>query len=112
MIVAYQNQIVMAETLTQALVEIFGRSVASALAPDRLESSATSVVQTAPIVPDLLPAPGAEAPTDSATVTLAEQARQHYERMTKAQRDGDWALYGEELKKLGDVLNQLDTRRK
>ena len=31
-IVAYQSQIVMAETLNQALMQIFGRSIASALA--------------------------------------------------------------------------------
>jgi hypothetical protein len=35
---------------------------------------------------------------------LLEQARVHYERAMQAQRDGNWALYGEEIKRLGDIL--------
>ncbi len=50
-IVAYQNRIVMADTLTQALIQIFGREVQSALAPDQLQSSATSVIETVPAAP-------------------------------------------------------------
>jgi hypothetical protein len=38
---------------------------------------------------------------------LAAQARAHYERALQAQRDGDWALYGEEIRKLGDVLERM-----
>jgi uncharacterized membrane protein (UPF0182 family) len=95
----------MAETLNQALGDIFGRGLVSALAPDRLDSSATSVVQTAPV-----PEPGAKPELDLKDPTLAElaaEASAHYDRMAKAQRDGDWALYGEELKKLGDVLAKM-----
>jgi hypothetical protein len=29
----------------------------------------------------------------------------------RAQRDGNWALYGEEIEKLGKVLEQLEKRR-
>src|SRR5678815_8901 len=47
-VVAYKNRIEMAETLTRALGRIFGSSVTAALAPDRLSSSATSVVMTTP----------------------------------------------------------------
>ena len=35
----------------------------------------------------------------------------HYARALQAQRDGNWALYGEEIKKLGDVLEKMKTRR-
>jgi hypothetical protein len=38
---------------------------------------------------------------------LAAQARQHYDRAIEAQRAGDWARYGEELKQLGAVLERL-----
>jgi len=38
---------------------------------------------------------------------LAEQARNHYTRAIQAQRDGNWALYGEEIKKLGEVLERM-----
>src|SRR4029079_1144956 len=41
-VVAYERQIVMAPTLSEALVQIFGRSVAAALPMDRLEGTATS----------------------------------------------------------------------
>ena len=41
---------------------------------------------------------------------LAEQARAHYARALQAQRDGNWALYGEEIKKLGEVLEKMKTR--
>jgi uncharacterized membrane protein (UPF0182 family) len=40
-------------------------------------------------------------------LSLAEQARDHYNRAIQAQRDGNWALYGEEIKKLGEVLERM-----
>jgi uncharacterized membrane protein (UPF0182 family) len=46
----------------------------------------------------------------AATESLAEQARAHYTRALAAQRDGNWALYGEEIKKLGEVLEKMKTR--
>ena len=39
------------------------------------------------------------------TQALAE-ARTHYENAIAAQRAGDWAKYGEELRKLGEALNR------
>ena len=39
--------------------------------------------------------------------SLAEQARSHYQRALQAQREGNWALYGEEIKKLGEVLERM-----
>lgn len=112
-IVAYQEQIVMAETLTQGLVQIFGRSVASALAPDRkLESGALpmTTADQAARVPGALP--GAGTMVDSSFVVLAERAADHYERAVAAQREGNWALYGEEMRKLGEVLAQLEKIRR
>ena len=44
-------------------------------------------------------------PSDLAA--LAAQARAHYERAMQAQRDGNWALYGEEIKQLGEVLEKM-----
>ena len=38
---------------------------------------------------------------------LAAQARGHYDRAIEAQRAGDWAKYGEELRLLGEVLAQM-----
>ena len=97
-IVAYQNQIVMEETLDQALNRIFpgdGRPTAPAPAaePEGVE----------------VPQPGA--PGSSAAIdALAEQARSHYQRALQAQREGNWALYGEEIRKLGEVLEKMKKR--
>jgi uncharacterized membrane protein (UPF0182 family) len=41
---------------------------------------------------------------------LADQARDHYERALQAQREGNWALYGEEIKKLGEILQKMKGR--
>ncbi len=109
-IVAYQSRIVMAETLTQALAQIFGRSVSTALAPDRLSSSATSVVRTTD-EGDLNPPPAPVAESDETLDELIEQAHTHYEAMAAAARAGNWALYGEEQDALGEVLERLAARR-
>ena len=96
-IVAYQNQIVMEETLERALDRLFpGREATP---------SATEEAAVARPAPTGTPAPAAPAVTD-----LAAQARAHYQRALQAQRDGNWALYGEELKQLGEVLEKM-TRR-
>ena len=108
-IVAYQSRIEMAETLTRALSRIFGPVVASALAPDRLASSATSVVAT---VPDETAAPGAaETPSGAVNPTVASlvaQMRRHFDAADKALRSGDLAAYGDEMKKAGAVLERLE----
>ena len=108
-IVAYQDQIVMAETLNQGLVQIFGRSVATALSPDvRMVDDA--VEPAAPGAGVTTPTPVVGAPSDLAA--LAALATSHFERATVAQREGNWALYGDEMKKLGEVLAQMDKIRK
>ena len=38
---------------------------------------------------------------------LVREANQHYERSQQLLRQGDWAGYGQETKKLGDVLKRL-----
>jgi len=103
-IVAYQDQIVMEGTLNQGLVKIFGRSVATALAPDLREETDVGVPTTNPVVSITGAAPDLAA--------LAVQANGHFERASTAQREGNWALYGDEMKKLGDVLAQMDKIRK
>ena len=89
-VVAYQNQVVMRETLDAALSEMFGGS-----------ASGTSRPST--------PSGGAAAPpADSAGIrALILEARTHYEAAIQAQRDGDWARYGEEIRQLGALLQRL-----
>ena len=87
-IVAYQNQVVMQETLEGALAELFGGSTA----PRR------------PAVPNIAAEP---ATGDSQMSTLLTEARRHYDAAVQAQRDINWARYGEEMRKLGEVLQRL-----
>ncbi len=39
-------------------------------------------------------------------ISLA-RAQEHYERAIKAQRDGNWALYGEEIERLGEIIGKM-----
>ena len=89
-VVAYQNQIVMEETLDAALERLF----ATDGKPAREERVAGARAPG--------PTEGAPAGAD-----LAEEARAHYERAMEAQRAGDWARYGEEIRRLGEVLSRL-----
>jgi len=99
-IVAYQNNIVMEETLTAALERILPSGKAPAATAARGDSAPAPAVERAP-------------QADTTSLSLAEQARAHYARALQAQRDGNWALYGEEIKKLGEVLERMrkDTPR-
>ena len=110
-VVAYQSKIVMAETLTQALVEIFGRGISGALAPDRLASSATSVVETTPTIEGVADAPlmgpPAGAVTNDTIATLAAEAKVHFDNAIRAQRAGDWALYGTEMDKVAAIIERM-----
>jgi uncharacterized membrane protein (UPF0182 family) len=94
-IVAYQNNIVMEETLTEALGRIFPGGPREAEPKPPVEAGAAPP-----------PATG-QAPPAGELGTLADQARAHYERALQAQREGNWALYGEEIKKLGEVLQKM-----
>jgi uncharacterized membrane protein (UPF0182 family) len=104
-IVAYQNEIVREETLEAGLARLFGG------AP---EEGADEVVRgPAPAAPDdARLAAATTAPSGAAPelTGLAAQARGHYDRAIEAQRNGDWAKYGDELKRLGEVLAQMRAR--
>jgi uncharacterized membrane protein (UPF0182 family) len=80
--------------------------VASALAPDQLSSSATSVVAT-PVDVEVPAVDATVPPEDASTSALAAEAQAHLDNMDKAMRAGDWALYGEELKKLRAAIERM-----
>ncbi len=88
-IVAYENKIAMEETLEAGLAKIFGTST----------DQSKLVVQTS--------IPTTTMPTDSSKEGLLKQAAESYETAIRAQRDGDWTRYGEEIKKLGEILKRL-----
>ena len=53
---------------------------------------------------------GGPALSDAELQTLAAEARSRYQAALAAQRAGDWARYGDEIRKLGEVLERLGGR--
>jgi uncharacterized membrane protein (UPF0182 family) len=95
-IVAYEDRIVMEPTLEASIARLFGGQVPAA--SGGLDTAKTAVPAT----------PGAPPPAPSAdTRDLTAEARAHYDRAIAAQRAGDWARYGEEITRLGEVLQQM-----
>ncbi len=90
--VAYQNQVVMEETLERALARLFGGEPGGPAPATRQEAPvATGVV-------------GGTAPQ------LANEAADHFDRAIAAQRVGDWATYGAEIAKVGELLRRIRSR--
>ena len=94
-IVSYSDQVVMESTLDAALSKIFAGAVSSATPA---QASAVGAPATQPT-----PSAGADVPA------LIREASQHYERAQQLLKQGDWAGYGEETQKLGEVLKRLAT---
>ena len=108
-VVAYQNQIVMEETLDEALNRLFGSaSRGSPTAAETMLVADAAAVDADPSVSvQAVPDRAGTAPAAAALDTLAQWAQEHYSRALQAQRDGNWAEYGEEIRQLGEVLTQL-----
>jgi uncharacterized protein len=92
-IVAYENKIAMEETLDESLARIFGTQ--------------SSSVDTSSITP-AAQMQAKEASPGINSGALIRQAGESYDRAVQAQRQGDWAKYGEELKRLGAILEDLN----
>jgi uncharacterized membrane protein (UPF0182 family) len=90
-IVAYENKIAMEETLEDSLERIFGG-----------ELSTPADMPTVTGAPQLT-----EAAESTVSPDLLQQAREAYDRALRAQRQGDWAGYGAEIRRLGEILNDL-----
>jgi len=84
-IVAYENKIAMEETLEAGLARIFGVGAA-----ERQERRVLEEVPT---------------PTQD-TQELLRRAVETYEEALRAQREGNWARYGEAIRRLGEILRQ------
>ena len=106
-IVAYQNQIVMEETLEEGLARLFGGSPAEDRPDVELVGGTGARLAGADAEPAIAqPRRGAGDPLAG----LAVEARGHYERAIEAQRAGEWTTYGDELRRLGDVLARMRQR--
>jgi uncharacterized membrane protein (UPF0182 family) len=83
-IVAFGNQIAMEETLDQSLQRIFGGKL-------KAPAAVTSVAQ----------------PATSEEGDIARRALEHYSRSQEFLRQGNWAGYGEEQRKLEGLLREM-----
>jgi uncharacterized membrane protein (UPF0182 family) len=86
-IVAFGDEVVMEENLELALQRLFGGKKGPAVSTKAVEA----------VTADAKASPAA----------LAREAMAIYEKATTLQRQGDWAGYGEELRKLEQVLKRM-----
>ena len=84
-IVAYENDVVMEEDLEAGLLRLFGQR--TGLATKKEQGAAVN--EGAPLA------------------QLAKEAMKIFEKAGEAQKQGDWASYGEQLKKLEEALKRL-----
>lgn len=87
-IVAHDNRIAMEETLEKSLTSLFGEGLG--------QKSETRPKEEQVVT------------EETSSNALINQARRHYEAAVEAQRAGDWARYGEEIKRLGETLGKLN----
>ncbi len=112
-IVAYSDQVVMSDTLDDALSQIFGTNISTQTAqalPTLKPKVAGEKLVTS--VKGAAAAPQAAPPNLQQVRDLTRQANQQYERALQLLKQGDWAGYGSEIKKLGQTLNQLAAQQK
>lgn len=83
-IVAYENDVVMEENLELALQRLFGVKKTIVGKADRTAED-----------------------TKTTTTDIAKEAMRVFERAIELQRQGNWAGYGEEIKKLEQVLKKM-----
>lgn len=88
-IASYQNQVVMENTLEEALERIFGQ---------RQGGTTTAAVKEEE----------KKDQEESSVAELAKLAQQYYDQADESLRKGDWAGYGDNLKQLKEVLDKLE----
>lgn len=86
-IVAYENKIAMEATLETALSRIFGVTEKTEQPLDSAQGKPTITV-------------------DQQTKDLFKQSQELYDEAIRSQKEGDWARYGETIKRLGEILRR------
>jgi len=90
-IVAYENKIAMEETLEKGLSRIFASTSDQTVIPVQQNIQASTPIT----------------PVTTSDTGLLQQANDAYESAISAQKEGDWTKYGEQIKKLGEILQKL-----
>ncbi|HEY9736932.1 MAG TPA: UPF0182 family protein [Trichocoleus sp.] len=105
-IVAYNDEIVMRESLEECLEAIFGPDAAAAATPSPGETVPAVAPTTSAGTP---PAPAVTSPPIAPNFdALVQSAQQAYEDSQNALQQGDWQRYGESQRRLGEILQQLE----
>lgn len=94
-IVAYENKIAMEETLETALSKIFGVIEKTDQPFDSFDATQDKSAQGKPTIAN-----------DQQTKDLLKQAQELYDEAIRSQKEGDWARYGETIKRLGEILRR------
>jgi uncharacterized membrane protein (UPF0182 family) len=126
-IVAYQNAIVMDRTLDAALARLFSPEAVAArnaqpkdtaYAPADAAAGAAAPVPVGAAPAPVTPPAGATTPSTlppaiaaMPPAALTAEAQATYQRAIAAQRAGDWATYGTEIARLGQILERLAAPR-
>ena len=92
------ERIVMEETLEAGLDRLFGAGATEGL---RVQTDVPGPGQKAPKGP----VPTVPATTSPELAELAAEARSALDRAIQAQREGNWAVYGDGIKALGEICS-------
>jgi len=104
-VAAHEGRVAMAETLDGALSALLANGAVVARSPDVSEPAASDTAAAAAL------GTTTTSPVSPAIAALVKQAGEHYDRARAAQRSDDWATYGAEMRRLGEVLRQLEATR-
>jgi hypothetical protein len=105
-IVAYQNQIVMEATLEAGLSRLFGTAGGGEGSAGAITAAGTEAAAGADAA-DRRAEREEGAVEPQGMTALAVEAQATYERALAAQKAGDWARYGEEIRRLGEILAKM-----
>ena len=109
-IIAVNDSVVMAPNLGLALVEVFGaglmqdETLAVLMGDPRVAAASTTTVPTDTAAPATVPPAGAEGRSIN---QLILDANTTYQLALEAQRNGDWAAYGQHVAQLEAILTEL-----
>lgn len=104
-VVAFQDHVVMSETFESSLARLFNGEINT---QTQIASAAADTSSKSPSAA----APSATVQPQGPNADLIREADDHYQRAISAQRSGDWATYGAEIKRLGEVIQRLKAVRR
>jgi len=96
-IVSTGGRVAWAETFGEALEKLMGQKVVSGVGTQTVVTDEAKGVASVAVSADNV----------EPSANLVRRAQEYYDAAQKAQRSGDWAKYGEYIRKLGDVIARM-----